>query len=290
MTSDTKRKTLACLVGVAILTVIIAVVLQRLELKPGVPLPALANGVAKPQPEQGLPELALSISDLWKAILSLCLLTALIYNGYRLLRSATWRWRDIAKSLFYISLLFLIMAGILFALLSGASDTFGPSAEEPPPPIVAQSGPPLGPVPLGLIWLVVLALAATFVGVGLWVIFHPAGRAGADRLTLQAEWALQALKMGLDFKNVIVRCYWQMGQVLQEEQGIEMGTAMTVREFERLLEARGVPHLPVQQLTQLFETARYGHRATSAEDERKAIDALTAIVQYSRATGPQHSL
>jgi len=260
--------------------------LQRLELKPGVPLPAPANEVVQSQPKQGLSELPIPISDFWKAVVSLFLLVVIIYAGYRLLRSATWDWRDAVKSLANIIVLFLIVACILWILLSGTGPASGPAAETLPPPVAEQTGPPLGPLPLHLIWLSGLGLAAILVGVGLWIIFRPAGRASADRLTLQAEWALQALKMGLDLKNVIVRCYWQMGQVLQEEQGIEMKTAMTVREFERLLEDRGVPHLPVHQLTQLFETARYGHRATSAEDERQAIDALTAIVQYSRATRP----
>jgi len=286
MTPDAKRKTLACLAGVAILTVIIAAALPHLELKPGVPLPALASEKAQPQPEQAPPRLAISVSNFWKAAMSIALLAAFIYTGYQLLRSVTWSWREVVKSLVYTSVLFLIAAAILWALMSGRISISKPAVEIQPSPVAEEAGPPLGPVPQGLIWVAVLCLAATFVGVGLWAILRPTGRASTDRLTLQAEWALQALKRGLDLKNVIVRCYWQMGQVLQEEQGIEMETAMTVREFERLLEARGVPQQPVHQLTQLFETARYGHRATSAEDERQAVDALTAIVQYSQAMRP----
>jgi hypothetical protein len=286
MTPDTKRMTLACLVGLTILTAIMALALQRLELKPGVPLPAPANGVVESQSRQELSESPIPISDFWKAVVGLSSLVAIIYISYRLLRSATWSWWDAAKTLAYASVLFFLVACILWALLSGGNRGYELAAEPLPPPVVEQTGPPLGPLPSILIWLSGLGLAATLVGVGLWVIFRPAGRASTDRLTLQAEWALQALKMGLDLKNVIVRCYWQMGQVLQEEQGIEMKTTMTVREFERLLKDRGVPPLPVHQLTQLFEMARYGHRAASAEDERQAIDALTAIVQYSRVTKP----
>jgi Domain of unknown function (DUF4129) len=283
MTPDAKRKTLACLAGVAILTVIIAAALQRLELKPGVPLPALVSEKEQPQPAQVPPRLVITVSNFWKAALSIALLAAFIYTGYQLLRSVTWNWREVIKSLVYTSVLFLIAAAILWALMSGRISKSKPVVEIQPTSVAEEAGPPLGPVPQGLIWVVVLCLAATLVGVGLWVILRPRDRASTDRLTLQAEWALQALKRGLDLKNVIVRCYWQMEQVLQEEQGIEMETAMTVREFERLLEARGVPQQPVHQLTQLFETARYGHRATSAEDERQAVDALTAIVHYSRA-------
>jgi Domain of unknown function (DUF4129) len=290
MTSDTKRKTLAFLAGVVILTAIIAVAMQRLELKPGVPLPEQALVVRQSQYKQELPRVVISVSNFWKAVVSIALLVAFIYISYRLLRSVNWDWKDVVKTSAYIIVLFLIAAAILWALISGRVSAFTPATETPPPSVAEESGPPLGPVPLSLIWIVGLGLAAALVGVGLWAILRPAGQASADRLTLQAEWALQELKKGLDLKNVIVRCYWQMGQVLQEEQGIEMETAMTVREFERLLESRGVPHLPVHQLTQLFETARYGHRATSAEDERQAVDALTTIAQYCRAARPSPSI
>jgi len=286
MTSDTKRTTLAYLAGVVILTAIIAVALQRLELKPGVPLPTLSGEVVQSQSNQVSQGSPITLSNFWKAVVSLSLLAAIIYIGCRLIRDAAWSWRDALKSLAYAGGLFFLVAFILWALLVGAGATSDPAAEPLPPPVVEQTGPPLGPLPSILIWLSGLGLAATLVGVGLWFIFRPESRTDTDRLTLEAERALQALKRGFDLKNVIVRCYWQMGQVLQKEQGIEMETAMTVREFERLLEARGVPHLPVHQLTQLFEMARYGHRAASAEDERHAVDALTAIVQYSRVTRP----
>jgi hypothetical protein len=76
-----------------------------------------------------------------------------------------------------------------------------------------------------------------------------------------------------------------MSQALQKERGIEMEQTMTARDFESLLEARGIPRDPVHQLTQLFEGARYGHRQPGPDEEQKAFDCLNAIVQYSRATG-----
>jgi hypothetical protein len=288
MMSDSKRKALACLAGVAILTALIAAALPRLELKPGVPVPAWANGVIGPALAGDLPGPSISISTLWKAIISLFIFVAVVYNGYRLLRSAAWTWQDIGKSILSTITPLFVAAAILFILVSSIRSTIGFISEEPPPSIVAQSGPPLGPPPPGLIWAAGLVFAAMMVGLGLWFLLRPAGRAGSDRLTLQAEWALQALKRGLDLKNVIVRCYWEMGQVLREEQGIEMEAAMTVREFESLLVARGVPHPPVHQLTELFESVRYGRRTVSADDERRAVDCLTAIAQYSRAKQASH--
>lgn len=290
MTSEAKRKTLACLVGVAVLTVILAVALQGLELKPGVPLPDLSSQGGQPQQKQALPGPAISLSNFWKAAISISILAAVGYTGYLLLRSVSWNWREVAKSLAYTSALFLIAAAVFWGLLSRRISIIKPAAETPIPAVMEEAGPPLGPAPLSLIWIVGLGLAIALVGAGLWFILRPADRASPDRLSLQAERALEDLKRGLDLKNVILRCYWQMGQALREEQGIEMETAMTVREFERLLEERGVPHLPVHQLTQLFETARYGRRATSAEDERQAVAALTSIMQYCQAARPQQAL
>ena len=93
---------------------------------------------------------------------------------------------------------------------------------------------------------------------------------------------MQALRTGRDLKNVIVHCYRQMSLALQKEQGIELEETMTAREFERLLEARGIPHDPVHQLTRLFEAARYGFEQPHPGDEQVALDCLNAIVQYSR--------
>jgi len=258
--------------------------LPRLELKPGEPLPVLSNRIGDGQPQHELETLIISVSDFWKAVISFAVLVGVIYVCYRLLRDSTWNWLNGIQSFVLAGGLVLIAGCLIWALLSGANSSVDPIAVPLPPASGRQIGEPLGPLPLYLIWIAALGVAAIFVGVGLWVIFRPTGRGTSDEISLQAVWALQALKKGLDPKNVIVQCYWQMAQVLQEEQGIERKMAMTVREFERLLEDRGMPSLPVHQLTQLFESVRYGHREVSAEEERRAIDALTAIVEYSQAT------
>jgi hypothetical protein len=74
-----------------------------------------------------------------------------------------------------------------------------------------------------------------------------------------------------------------MSLALKKEQGIELEETMTAREFERLLEARGIPPAPVHQLTQLFEAARYGYRLPTPGDEQTAFDCLNAIVQHAQA-------
>ncbi len=282
MTPDLKRKILACLVAVLILTAVIAAALPQLELKPGIPLPGQDESSKSKLEVEPIPLVVISISDFWKALLGIVLLVGLAYNAYKLLREGTWNWKNVLNSLVALAVIVLVLVGLL-VLLSKVPVTFEPPPPEAPPPVVVEKGPPLGPLPPGLIWLVWLSLAAALAGLGLWLAFRQPGRRGPDLLTLEAERALESLKAGLDLKNVIVRCYWQMAQVLQEEQGLEKQAAMTVREFERLLQARGVPSTPVHQLTQLFEAVRYGRRLAKADDERTAVDCLTAIVHYSQA-------
>ena len=106
-----------------------------------------------------------------------------------------------------------------------------------------------------------------------------------DPLSLQAELALRALESGESFKNVIVRCYTEMSLILQREQGLALEETMTAQEFERLLIARGIPHPPIDQLTCLFEAARYGYHPPTSADERAAYESLNAIVRYIRQQG-----
>ena len=282
MTDKARRKTLVYLLAVIVLTVVIAGALPRLELRPGLPLPGIAAGSGQAPNEEINPLPTITVSAFWKAVLGILLAAGLIYNVYKLLREAAWHWRDVLRSLGNI-LIAVFVLSMLLLVVSGPLYPPEPVPAEPPPPSVAVAGPPLGAVPSLLLWLVGLALAAALVGVGLWLVLRRP--AGSDRLKLEAERALEALKLGVDLRNVIVHCYWQMAQVLKQEQGLEMDSAMTAREFERLLEARGVPPEPIQQLTRLFEAARYGSRPPGSEAERQAVDCLTAIVQYSQA-GP----
>lgn len=280
MSGDSRRKTLLWLAGVMILTIVTAAALPGLDLKPGVPMPFQAVDQEAAPPSESLPWLTISISAFWRAVLGILLVASLIYSFYRLLLGTPLRWKDILHAVLLTVPLTLIIVGLVL-LLSQVRITLKPIEAEVPPPRADLPGPPLGAVPAFLIWLVWLGLAAAFAGLGLWLLLRRPAR--PDRLKLEAERALQALKAGLDLKNVILQAYWQMTLVLKEEQGYEREAAMTTREFERLLEAQGVPDAPVHQLTQLFEAVRYGHRSPSSDDERQAVDCLTAIVDYSRA-------
>jgi hypothetical protein len=285
MPDERKGRALTFLLLAAIAIAAIASTLPRLELRPGIPLPGQENspGTAAIQP---LPDVTISINAVVMAILGITLVLGLVYSLYRLLQGTSW------KAILRSTLLFAAFVGIfliiVFALavlyaLIGVQATLEPLQIESLPPVVAAAGPPLGPLPPILIWLVWAGLGTILVLLAIWLIRgNVRPTRDADALSLEAERALRALKTDADFKNAIIRCYWQMSLALQKEQGIQLEETMTAREFERLLEARGFPPLPVRQLTQLFEAARYRNREPGPADHQKAIDCLSAIVQHCR--------
>ena len=280
MPADIKRKTLTFLLMAVILTALIAAGLPQLELKPGVPLPVLQGGVGAPSPDQAL-AVSISINTYLKAVLEIVLALVVAYGGYKLLKGAPWR--EILVPALKIAVLCMVVLYIFF-LLANVQIKSEPIALEILPADLNIPGRPLGPLPQGLIWLVWIGLGAGVILLGIWFIRRPPEYTHpGDPLKLEAERALQALRTGSHLNNVIVRCYIQMSQALQKEQEIELEQTMTAREFEHLLEARGVPYTPVHQLTQLFEAARYGYRQPSPGDEQKAFECLNAIVQFSRA-------
>jgi hypothetical protein len=277
MTDNAKRKVLSFFLLAMILIVLIAAALPQLELKPGIPLPRTENGSGASQVEPA-PLLSMSVSTLFKALLSVILVLVVAYGIYKLLRRAPWK--EILRHMLIITLLTLVALGIFF-LLGNVQITLDQNAPEVLPPDINITGPPLSPLPPALIWLVWIGLGMVIILLGIWLVkgrtkINPA----SDALELEAERGMKALETGIDFKNVIVRCFLQMSLALQKEEGIKLEETMTAREFERLLEARGIPHDPVHQLTQLFESARYSCQQPAPGAGQKAINCLNVIVRY----------
>lgn len=280
MNDQLKRRALVFLLMVGILTVLIAAGLPQLKLQPGVPLPATtAQSGASPVPKE--PVVTVTVSELFKMILAVVLTLGILYLSYLILRKANWK--QILLRFLYFGILTAI--GCIFLILLGDIN-FSTKAGGTPilPAEVAEAGPPLSPVPSGLMWVVWVVLGVLLFLLVAWLVVWALRwrRAPANSLALEAERALHALQLNQDFKNVILQCYWQMSQALRIEQGILLKETMTAREFESLAEARGIPHAPVHQLTQLFEIVRYGFRQPGPDEERLAIESLQAIVKYSR--------
>jgi hypothetical protein len=283
MKGSAKRNALILLGLVMVITVIIATSLSQLEFQPGMPLPRLEGKWVVITPTEAEPLEAIQISEFFKILFILILTGSMLYVTYKLLKGADRReLRTIIKSILVIS---LVVTGLIFLILLLPKSQSIVPMELPTPTYVPPVTSPLGPVPPLLLWLVGIGLLVASLLIGVWVFASPARRVTTiDIVSLEAEKAWQALKTGLDLKDVIIKCYRQMSLALEKEQGLEREDSMTTREFESLLEAAGVPHAPIHQLTQLFEAVRYGNWQPNPSDEQKAIDCLEAIVLYSRET------
>ncbi len=150
---------------------------------------------------------------------------------------------------------------------------------EPVPPLPESSNP-------ALLWatLVGLALLISAGTAGLlWYFRRKMDSAEPfDRLAKEAERAAAELQQGGDLKDIVIRCYFQMGRILREERGLERKSAMTPREFEQLLSRMGVPEEPVYHLTRLFEHVRYGRKPAGEQEQQRAIESLKAIAAYCK--------
>jgi hypothetical protein len=149
----------------------------------------------------------------------------------------------------------------------------------------------LGRVPswLEAVGVVALAALASGAAVGLFRWFikarEPVCSSPVSGLAQSAQHALDALHAGDSVRDAVIRSYVEMSRVLHEERDIQRGRAMTPREFEELLEHLGFPPAPVQELTRLFERARYGSQLSGEREEQRAVASLRAILTHCRASG-----
>jgi hypothetical protein len=139
-----------------------------------------------------------------------------------------------------------------------------------------------------LVWLGAIALALLTAGAAAgiaWFVWSQGQRQATplEQLAEKAEWALGALEAGADLEDTIMRCYFEMGEILKRERGIVRQEAMTPREFERGLRGSGLPQEAVAQLTRLFEEVRYGTGIPREQEERQAMTCLATIAEACRS-------
>ncbi len=121
----------------------------------------------------------------------------------------------------------------------------------------------------------------------IWFVIQWWGKRGStlQELSAEAGEALDDLQAGADLRDTVLHCYAEMSRVLHRGRGIRREQAMTPREFEQELGRLGLPGEEVQQLTRLFEMARYGDVQLGEREQRQALACLRAIVQASEAAG-----
>jgi len=101
-----------------------------------------------------------------------------------------------------------------------------------------------------------------------------------DGIARVARTSLGNLKSGGDFEHAIIECYARMSAVLVEKKGLQREVAMTPNEFAERLTKAGLPRGPVNKLTRLFETVRYGGQHPGQPEIDEAILSLTTILRY----------
>ena len=278
MPARTKRIVLL-LLGISTLSlVLLTSSLSGLDLRTGTPFPGGGSVGNSLQPYAGMGSTNAYSLPLLQGAFALTLLVLMIYLMTRLIAQA-----DI-KQIFKLVLAVLI----LFALVLMIPRIMPVESAPPPggsslalPPSFEYPTSPLGEPPRELIW----GVAAVFLlGVGLLafkiLMRPPLPAVDNDQLLREAENAINAIKAGEDFSDVIIHCYLQMNRVLQKEQGLQRVGTMTVREFEDWLGSRGVPPDPVHQLSFLFEKVRYGMQPPNRNDEAMGVDSLNEIIKY----------
>lgn len=106
-----------------------------------------------------------------------------------------------------------------------------------------------------------------------------------DEIAQIARTSLQELSLGnASPHDAIIQCYERMSRVVESKRGLNREFAMTPAEFAARLERAGLPREPVNQLTHLFEAARYGAQTTEQHDVDEAIACLTSILKYCGET------
>jgi uncharacterized membrane protein YedE/YeeE len=280
LAESAKRRALLFLGLVIVTTLLIGIALPRLTFQPGMPLPAVSDGEMTLTSPAGDSLVGMPVNTFLLILFLVLLCARLAFLAYRLLRDTNWREAFAMFGRFV--LIVLIVTGLLYAFLM-----LLPASEEslpgPPPPAASPAvGPPLGPTPRVVIWLVAAGLLVGSVLLGV-ALLREKHRSTLATWQFEAEQARLDLLAGADLREVIVRCYRRMSEALQEEQHIVREVFMTTGEFERLLTSKGVPREPVHQLTKLFDAVRYGHWQPEAGDESRAIQCLNDILAYSRS-------
>jgi hypothetical protein len=176
----------------------------------------------------------------------------------------------------------LILLFLLFSSLpqpqSEPVDSNPSSAYAEPPPSLEYTISPIGEPPAGLLLWVTAALLLGSVTFIVWFASHSNQRTDKeDPMAVEAKAALQAIKGGQNLRDIIIHCYLEMERLIAQERGIERGEAVTPREFETHLLDKGIPRVPIFQLTHLFEKARYGNQNLNKLDEQEAMNCFFAI-------------
>ncbi len=220
------------------------------------------------------------------AAASLILLLTLVAANLLLASRRRWPVGRMSFSLFGMLLTLLIIAMLRPEVLQRLQN-LAPPAE--PSVTTLASGANALPVPAALpaalVYMVSLAAAGSVILLA-WTIWR---RLRPPRVAVEATVARQAAQAaqtaladwqsGSPLADVIIRCYREMSDLVAQKRALQRAADMTPREFVWRLEKAGVPAQPTQQLTALFELARYSPQPLGAPEEAAARACLKALAE-----------
>ncbi len=219
-------------------------------------------------------------------VASLIVLLTLVAANLLLASRRRWPLGRMSFSVFGMLLTLLIIAMLRPEVLQRLQLLAPPAAPAATTSASAVNTPPV-PAALSdaLVYVVSLAAAGS-VMLLVWLIWRrvrrpqPPGEATVARQAAQAaQTALADWQSGSPLADVIIRCYREMSELVAEKRSLQRAAHMTPREFVQRLEKAGVPAQPTQQLTALFELARYSPQPLGAPEEAAARACLTALAE-----------
>lgn len=274
MINQKRRQALLYLSLAIIGMILLGVSLPYLQFQAGLPIPgAEPESIDAPENEQEYPEaVSPSLFPYWLALgiilTFFALITALLkkVSIKRLLLLAT------ALGLLFV--FFSLLANPAPSHTTSLPDDNGVVTQLPFDYIFA----PIGEPPASLFSCVIAAFLLASVVLITWLVSHAFHREKEeDKLAMEAQLAVQAIADGQNLRNVIIQYYAKMESIIAQERGIERAQAVTPREFETYLVEKGIPRIPILQLTFLFEKARYGNESLNEQEEQDAINCFCAI-------------
>jgi VanZ family protein len=275
-------------IGIAIVAIIlVSTGLSELDFQSGRPLNLVGMLLQRIRSIRATPPAQLDTGDASIDLLRVIFWVALIFSIGYAISSSRFR-RQVLRT--FLTVLFLVLAidilrerlqfGNLLSNRSGESAAAGQDGVGLPNPPTFITDPPGWFLLIVDLLLVLIVLGVLWL---LWRLLRPKPDTQA-LLVREARAALTDLQAGGDLKNVVLRCYARMCQILRQSRNIERRRSMTPREFERHLAEIGLRDEHIQRLTRLFEGVRYGAKPSGRPEEREAIACLTAIVQNYEET------
>lgn len=131
---------------------------------------------------------------------------------------------------------------------------------------------------------ILIVLVAMFLAWKLYLLWREfnssANKKSLSEIAHIARTSLHDLSSGRNSTDVIMNCYFRMGDVVADRKNMQRGSSVTPAEFARRLEQSGLPGDAVRNLTHLFEGVRYGARKAGPKEINEAVACLTTILQY----------